>query len=426
MTKLLLTPDQHRAAAQRLGEILAEYEATLAERPVFPDLDHDALADILGETLPEQGRPIDALFDEFRDVIIPNSTQIAHPRFLAYVLASPTGVAPYAEAAAAALNQNCNLWTLSPAANAIELKVISWFCELFGIEDGGGILTSGGSMATLSALAVARDAHHPGDARVEGIQSGTSPLVVYTSEEAHNSVDKAVAILGLGLANLRRIPSDERFRIRMDLLRESVAQDRRDGKTPFCVVAAAGTITTGAFDPIDELADFCAQEDLWLHIDGAYGAFAALSARHREALMALNRADSLTLDPHKLLFMPLEAGCVLFRDTTAWRRVFSFPPSYLSMPDNPSLLHFADYGPQLSRGFRALKIWWSLRAFGRRATKRRSTACSTSPPTWESVSTTTPPSNSRHPLISLRSAFGSATATTHRTRRFCRGWCETA
>jgi len=370
MKSLLLEPDEYRAAARRLGELLCSYEETLADRPVFPELNREALASILTESLPEAGRPIDALFDELRDLIIPNSTQIAHPRFLAYILASPTGVAPFAEAVAATLNQNCNLWTLSPAATAIELKVISWFLDLFGFKEGGGIITSGGSMANLSALAVARDRQHPGDPRGDGIQTMRTPLVLYASEETHNSLDKAAAILGIGLRNLRRIPSDEEFRIRLDLLRERVHKDRQEGLLPFCVVGNAGTVTTGAIDPIEELAEFCSVEDLWLHVDGAYGAFAILSRHHQEALSSIQRADSLTLDPHKLLFMPLEAGCVLFRDTAEWRKVFSFVPTYLSMPDEPSLLHFAEYGPQLSRGFKALKIWWSLRAFGRRAYMR--------------------------------------------------------
>jgi len=367
MPNLLLDPDEHRAAAQRLGEILAGYETSVSQRPVFPELDHEALARILGEQLPEEGRPLDALFDELRDVIIPNSTQIAHPRFLAYVLASPTGIGPFAEAAAAALNQNCNLWTLAPAATAIELKVVAWFLELFGIEDGGGIVTSGGSMANLCALTVARDTHHPGNPRLDGLQGISQPLVVYTSEETHNSLDKAISMIGIGLRNLRRIPTDDRFRIRLDLLGEQVERDRREGKTPFCVVANAGTVATGAIDPIEELAEFCAREDLWLHVDGAYGALAVLSKRHRNTFVGMSRVDSLAVDPHKLLFLPLEAGCVLFRDTAGWRNVFSFVPSYFDMPDEPSLVHFTEYGPQLSRSFKALKIWWGLRAFGRRA-----------------------------------------------------------
>ncbi len=362
--------DALRSAAHELGELLVRYEAELAARPVFPDIDRAALRTILEEPFPEDGRPFHELLGEFQRVVIPNSTQIAHPRFLAYVLPSPNSVAPFADALASVLNQNCNLWTLSPAANAIEQKIVSWFLELFEIPLGGGILTSGGSMANLSALAVARDAHHQGDPRMEGLQTSRSPLVLYTSEEAHNSIDKAVTLLGLGLNNLRRIGTDERCRLRLDLLRNAIAKDRSDGMTPFCVVASAGTVTTGAIDPLDELAEYCQRERLWLHVDGAYGAFAVLSERLRSNLVTSGRGDSLTLDPHKLLFTSLEAGCVLFRDKERWRKTYGFIPSYLTMNPDPDLLHFAEYGPQLSRGFKALKVWWALRAYGRKAYAR--------------------------------------------------------
>jgi aromatic-L-amino-acid decarboxylase len=363
---LILEPDRLRAAGCRLGALLGDYEAGLRSRSVLPDVDRALIRRILDEPFPEDGRPLEELFDEFEDDIVPNSTQIAHPRFLAYVLATPASIAPFAEAAAAALNQNCNLWTLSPAANAIEQKVIAWFHDLFGMHGGGGIITSGGSMANLSALAVARDTHHPGDPRLDGLQSIASRMVLYTSQEAHNSIDKAAAIIGLGTDSVRRIPTDDRLRMRVDSLREAVAADRRRGHQPFCVVASAGTVTTGAIDPIDELAEYCRREGFWLHVDGAYGAFAALSDRLHGDLRKAGEGDSLSLDPHKLLFMPLEAGCVLFRDSAGWRNTFSFSPGYLAMPPDADFLHFSEYGPQLSRSFKALKIWWCLRAHGRR------------------------------------------------------------
>jgi aromatic-L-amino-acid decarboxylase len=354
MDDLVLDPPALRDAARRLGDFLAGYEQDLASRPVFPALDRRVIDDILREPLPEEGRPLAALFDELEAAIVPNSTQIAHPRFLAYVLASPASVAIFAEAAAAALNQNCNVWTISPAANAIEQRVVAWFGELFGLAGGGGIITSGGSAANLSALAVARDQ-----------TTARGPLVLYTSDEAHGSIPKGAAILGLD--DVRRIPVDDGFRMRPELLAEAVAADRRAGRTPFCVVATAGTVTTGAIDPIPEVATFCEREGLWLHVDGAFGAFAVLSPRMRTQLSAAGLGDSLSLDPHKLLFMPLEAGCVLFRDTEAWRATFGTSHAYLGMPDDPDLIHFADYGPQLSRSFKALKVWWCLRAHGRRA-----------------------------------------------------------
>lgn len=368
MSELLFDPETHRKAGRLLGELLAKYEVDLSNRPVFPKVNREAMRAILNEPLPEEGRSIEELFQEFSDVVVPNSTQVAHPRFLPYVLPSPNGISAFADALASVLNQNCNLWTLSPAANAIEQRVVSWFLELFAFPRGSaGIITSGGSMANLTALAAARDKYLGGNARALGLQGIKSPLVLYVAEEVHHSTDKAAAILGLGLNQLRHIACDENFRIRMDLLKEAVSQDRTNGFTPFCVVGSAGTVTTGAIDPLDELADFCGEENLWLHIDGAYGALAILSERLRDQLLPAGRADSLSLDPHKFLFNPLEAGCILFRDAEDMRSSYSFVPSYLSMVSDPEFLNYAEYGPQLSRSFKALKVWWSLRAYGRRA-----------------------------------------------------------
>jgi glutamate/tyrosine decarboxylase-like PLP-dependent enzyme len=368
VSELLFDPEAHRKAGRLLGELLANYEVDLPGRPVLPKIDRRAMREILDEPLPEEGRSIEDLFQEFSNVIVPNSTHVAHPRFLSYVLPSPNGISAYADALASAINQGCSLWTLSPAANAIEQRVITWFHELFSFPEGsGGIITSGGSMANLTALAVARDKYLGSKARKEGLQSVTSPLVLYVSEEVHNSIDKAATILGLGLNNVRHIPCDDNFRIRIDLLKESVLRDRGEGLSPFCVVGSAGTVTTGAIDPLDELADFCSEENLWLHIDGAYGALAILSGRLLTQLLPAGRADSLSLDPHKFLFNPLEAGCILVRDAADLRSSYSHTPSYLSMISDPDFLNYAEYGPQLSRSFKALKVWWSLRAYGRKA-----------------------------------------------------------
>jgi aromatic-L-amino-acid decarboxylase len=368
MRELLFDSETHRKAGRLLGEFLANYEVDLSDRPIFPDVNREAMRAILHEPLPEEGRTLEELFQEFNDVVVPNSTQVAHPRFLPYVLPSPNGISAFAEALASVLNQNCNLWTLSPAANAIEQRVISWFHELFSFpKGGGGIITSGGSMANLTALAIARDIYLGHAARKEGLQRGTSPLVLYTSEQVHNSVDKAAVILGLGLNHVRHISCDEHFRMRMDLLKEAVLRDHREGFSPFCVVGSAGTVTTGAIDPLDELADFCEEENLWFHIDGAYGALAIFSERMRDQLLPAGRANSLSLDPHKFLFNPLEAGCVLMRNAEDMRLTYSFVPSYLSMVSDPDFLDYAEYGPQLSRSFKALKVWWALRAYGRRA-----------------------------------------------------------
>ena len=365
MSDLLFCRGQHAEAARLLADFVARYHDSLAGRPVFPDLDRDALRALMDAPLPETGVPLAALFDELERVVVANATHTAHPRFLPYVQPSPNGLSPYADQVAATLNQNCNLWQLSPAANAVEQAVLGWFAGLFGFpQTAGGILTSGGSMANLIALAAARDHHLGPEARRAGLQGPGAPLVLYASEEAHSSIDKAVSVLGLGTDNLRRIPADQAFHIRLDLLAAAVAEDRAAGRRPFCVVGSAGTVTTGAVDPIEALSRFCRDQGLWLHIDGAYGALAALSPRFRDALAPIGLADSVSLDPHKFLFCAFEAGCVLLRDRSHLVHAFGAAPSYLTLSEDPDFVDFANYGPQLSRGFRALKVWWSLKHYG--------------------------------------------------------------
>ncbi len=371
MNELLLTPDQIRDAAARMAEILVGYESSLEERPVLPELDRTALRRILDEPWPEQGRPIATLFDEFEALIVPNSAHIAHPRYLAYVLASPHGLSPFAEALSAALNQSASIWTLSPAANAIEQTVLRWLAELFGFpSDAIGHITSGGSMANLVALQAARDRKLGADARAKGLQGGHAPFRVYTSTEVHGSVDKAISMLGLGTDHLQRIAVDDAFRIRVDLLAEQIQLDRAAGFEPMCVVASAGTVTTGAFDPLPELAALCSREGLWLHVDGAYGALGVLCSRISPRLAGVEHADSIALDPHKLLFNSLEAGCVLIRDREQARQSFGQTSSYIARNTDPDLIDFTDYGPQLSRSIKAFKVWWGIRAFGRGAYQR--------------------------------------------------------
>ena len=362
---LNLTDPELAMAGDLLAEFLRSFERSLDQRRVMPALDRAQLSDLFNQPFPEQGIGIEQLFREINEKILPNSTTIAHPRFLAYVLGPPNGIAPYAEAIAAALNQNCNFWQLFPAASVIEKKVIAWLGSLFDYpETRGGLITSGGSMATLIALSAAMHDKAGVDLRDGGLWAVSRPLVVYTSEEAHRSVEKAAVILGLGLDHVRKIPVDSDFRLRIDLLEQALQEDRRRGLSPFCVVAAAGTVNTGAIDPIDEIADLCRRENLWLHIDGAYGALFVLSERMRAPLSRCGRADSITLDPHKLLFAPLEAGCLIVRDREKLRRAFHFTSSYLTVEDDPLLVNFLEYGPQLSRSFKAFKIWCSLETFG--------------------------------------------------------------
>jgi glutamate/tyrosine decarboxylase-like PLP-dependent enzyme len=368
MSNLLFSPVEHEAAFEQLRNFTQNYHEKLDALPVYPDLDREQLNDLKALRIPQEGASLEDLFHELSDVILPNSTHTAHSRFLPYVQPTPNALAPYADYIAAVLNQNCNLWRLSPAANAVEQNLINWFRDLFHLpEDTGGIITSGGSMANLLAINVARDYFLNGRAKGKGLQNLSSPLIVYCSEETHSSVDKAVIALGIGGDHLRKIPTDDQFRIDLSLLEEAVHRDRALGLTPFCIVGNAGSVTTGSFDPIDALADFAEQEDLWLHVDGAYGALSALSPRYSDQLTAVGRVDSISLDPHKFLFCSFEAGSVLVRNKELMRAAFASSPSYLAMQEDPDFLDYANYGLQLSRGFKALKVWWSVKYFGANA-----------------------------------------------------------
>lgn len=365
MTGLELDAEDIEAASGRLAAFFKTYQEALRSGPVMPEIDRAALEALARAPFPDRGRGVDALFDEIERTVAPNSTRIAHARFMAYVIASPNGIAPFADAVAAALNQNCNFWQLSPAASVIESKVVRWLADLFRFpESAGGLILSGGSAASLVAVSTALHARLGADFREEGLQGRRRPLTLYTSEEAHRCIEKDAIILGLGRANVRKIPVDADFRIRLDLLAERVAEDRRAGCEPFCVVATGGAINTGAVDDLPALSDWCRREDLWLHVDGAYGALFVLAEETRALLETAGLADSLALDPHKLLFAPLEAGCLIVRDRALLRQAFSVQASYLTVEDDPLFTNFLDYGPQLSRSFKAFKIWCALEAFG--------------------------------------------------------------
>jgi aromatic-L-amino-acid/L-tryptophan decarboxylase len=324
MSELVLTERERARAGARLVALLERYERGLPRARLLPVLDRGRLAELLAAPMPEQGVGVDAVFDQWEGAILANSTAVAHPRFLAYVLGPPNGIAPYAEAVAAAVNQNCNFWQLSPAASVVERVVLEWLASVVGYPASArGILTGGGSLATLQALATALHDRVPGF-RATGLQRPAQPLVVYTSVEAHRSVDKAAAVLGIGLDNVRHIRTDGQHRMDTAALAEAIDADRRAGLRPLCVVATCGTVATGAVDPLDAIADLCAEQGLWLHVDGAYGALFLLCEEKRELMGGCARADSITLDPHKLLFASLEAGCLLVRDGVRLRGAFAF------------------------------------------------------------------------------------------------------
>jgi aromatic-L-amino-acid/L-tryptophan decarboxylase len=364
---LSLNEDEREAAGRLLSAFLDHYERSIPQRAIFPAIDREVLSGLLTTPFPDEGIGVEGFFRAINEKILPNTTTLSHPRFLAFVSGPGNGIAPYADTIAAALNQNCVAWQGGPVASVIEQSVVAWLAGLFGYDEGaGGVVTSGGSTATLDALATMLHTRRP-QFRERGLQSADPPLVLYTSVQAHWCVDKAAAILGIGLDNVRRIPVDDHYRMRVDALQAIIGADRAAGLEPACVVATPGTVSTGALDPIATIADVCAREDLWLHLDAAYGGLFVLSERLHDAFEACARADSITVDPHKLLFAPYEAGCLLVRDRSHQTRAFAFPPAILPVTEDPLIVNYMDYGSQLSRGFKALKIWAALQTFGIKA-----------------------------------------------------------
>ncbi len=346
-----------REIGYRVIDRLVEHLTTLPTQRVGAKADPSTLIAALSEPPPEEGTDFETVLAQVEKQVLSNTMHVNHPRFLAYVPGPSNFVSAMADALVSGYNVFAGTWISGSGAAAVELVVIRWLCEACGFPpEAGGLFVSGGTMANLTALAVAR--HVALEDRLEG-------ATVYFSDQAHSSLEKALFLIGVSPANFRRLPSDSDFRLPVAELLHSVEQDRASGLRPFCVIANAGTTNTGAIDPLTELASVCHAEDLWLHVDGAYGAAAAISSRGRELLHGIELADSLSLDPHKWLFQPFEIGCVLIRDIAHLRDTFRILPEYLKDTHQYSEdFNFTDYGLQLTRGFRALKLWMSIKVFG--------------------------------------------------------------
>jgi aromatic-L-amino-acid decarboxylase len=315
------------------------------------------LARALRAPLPERGQPFEKLLRLLFGRIIPASLNTASPGYLAYIPGGGLFHAAVADLVADATNRYVGVWLAAPGLAQIEENVIQWFCAMLGLPAAaGGILTTGGSLANLIAVITARRERLPPDF-LRG--------VVYASEEAHHSVRKAALLAGLFPERVRAVPTDGRFRLRADALASAVAADRAAGLSPFLLVASAGTTSTGAVDDLPALADLAAREQLFFHVDAAYGGFFALTERGRAALAGIERADSVTLDPHKSLFLPYGTGCLLVRDREALRRAHAVPATYLPpMQSEDGLVDFCELGPELSRDARGLRVWLPLAMHG--------------------------------------------------------------
>ena len=353
-----------RRLAHRALDDALDMLATVPERPVWRSVPEAVRAEFK-TPLPRKGAGADAAYEDYQRLVAPYPLGNIHPRFWGWVIGTGTPMGVVADMLAAALNPNCSDFDHSAAF--VELQVIEWLKELLGFPmDASGILVSGGSVANLTGINVARSARAPFAVREQGLTEQPR-LTFYTSTETHNSVQKAAELMGLGSSSLVKIPVGADFRIDVAALRTRIAEDRRAGLTPFCVVANAGTVNTGAVDDLDAIADLCRDEKLWLHVDGAFGALAALDPAGRELVKGMQRADSLAFDLHKWLYLPFEAGCVLVRHRDQHREAFAAQASYLKKQEGgvaAGVMPDAHFGPQLSRGFRALKVWMNLKAYG--------------------------------------------------------------
>lgn len=356
--------DEFRAHGHRVLDELLDWLRTLRERPVWQPVPAE-VRQALRLPVPLEGQGLESAWEDFRRQVLPYPWGNVHPRFWGWVNGTGTPSAALAELATAVINTNAGGG--HQAAPYVEGQVLDWCKEMLGFPaSSSGVLVTGGSVANLVALAAARDAADP--ALVEGgVAAAGAPLVLYASSETHNSVDKAVRLLGLGQRALRAIPVDADFRIELGALGAAIAEDRAAGRRPFCVVGNAGTVNTGAIDDLAALAALCKAEGLWFHLDGAFGALAVLSERLRPLLAGMEAADSIAFDLHKWMYLPYDVGCVLVRDPEAHRRPFTTRASYLSRLPRGAAPNDHDpgsLGPELSREFRGLKVWLLLKEHG--------------------------------------------------------------
>lgn len=365
-----MDPEEFRALAHRLGDRLADFLASLRERPVSCGEAPAVVREALGQaTLPELGTGASALLDEAADLLFAHSLFNGHPRFWGYITSSPAPIGILGDFLASAVNQNVGWWGLSPMANEIEAQTVRWLAELIGYPaDCGGLLVTGGNMANFVGFLVARMAKAPWDVRVEGLTApGARPVRVYCSAETHTWIHKAADMYGLGTASIRWVPVGTDRRLDPRALRARVREDLDAGDVPCLVVGTAGSVGTGVVDPLPEIAEICQANDIWFHVDGAYGGFAAASPEAPHDIRALALADSVAIDPHKWLYAPIEAGCALVRDKRLLHRAFSYKPPYFHFAEDVNAAdNYYEYGPQSTRAFRALKVWLSLRRAGRR------------------------------------------------------------
>lgn len=340
------------------------YHARSGNRPVIGALDATALRRKLAEPLPEASMDLIDLLEDIENRIFPNTTVTTGPHYHAYVASGGTFAGVMAETIAAMLNQNGARWHLSPISVEIEKLVVGWLSRFIGYrDDAGGVFVSGGSMANQVCLTVARTVQAPWNIKQKGL-TGYPPLTVYASDQVHSCIHKSIAVLGIGIDNLRLLPSTPAGTLDPAALEEQIQADRTGGRLPFCVVASAGTVNTGANDPFEAIADVCKRQSCWLHIDGAYGGFAAALPKERHQFAGLERADSVALVPHKWLYVPVEDGVALVRSEKELMQIYSVVPDYLRDGRVSDRYEPSEHSFELTRSFKSFKVWATFKAYG--------------------------------------------------------------
>lgn len=357
-----MTSEEFRRAGYQHIDWIAEYFESVRQFPVMTAHTPGELIRRLPESAPEAGEDIEAILADFKSGIFPALTLWNHPRFFAYFSVSSTQPSVLADLLASALNVNAMLWKSSPAATELEQVTLNWLRQWLELpEEWFGIIYDTASVGVMQAIGAARDWVDP-ECRVKGMRPG---LTVYISEHTHSSSEKSAITLGFGQQNVRRIPVDEKFRMRPDLLKTVIEADRAAGKTPCCIVASIGSTSTAAIDPIDKIADVAEQFGVWLHVDAAYGGSAAVVPEMRPIFKGVQRAHSLVLNPHKWLYVSIDCSVLYTRHPEIFRRASSLSAEYLKTGEDDQVINYMDYGVQLGRRFRALKLWYVFRFYGR-------------------------------------------------------------
>ena len=367
---LEMSAEEFRALGHGLVDKIAAFieSAAAGERPAAPDLTPEAARALVGQgPLPQTGVEAGVLLDEAAELIFGGCRLNGHPKSWGYIIGSPAPLGILADFLASAVNPNLAAWYSAPVPTEIEAQAVRWIAEFLGYPaDCGGLLVSGGNMANFVGVLAARKARAGWDLRAQGLAPGQGRLRLYASQETHTWVQKAADLFGFGTDAIQWIPTDQNLRMDITALEARIRDDKANDAQPLLVIGSAGTVSTGAVDPLPEIAALAREHGLWFHVDGAYGAPAVAATGAPEALKGLREADSLAVDAHKWLYLPLEAGCVLVRDRQVLRETFAFRPPYYHYPsEQGEVTHYHEYGPQNSRGFRALKVWLALRRAGR-------------------------------------------------------------